>query len=214
MKPINNKGIALITALMLTLITLVIILGVLFMISSNTKSSAATKTYRNVTEAAYGGADLLVQDIIPRLFTNQSTGRTSQAEINAGTPDNPGPREVFGPTISFPSNACIKQKLNSAWPWPACSGDRINPKTNPDITFRLPGPVAGGPSFTVYSKIVDTNIGVPYPNSGSKLLGGGVTESSSGSSSNLNHYVYLLEIQGERTVNPSEKSRLSVLYEY
>jgi len=58
------------TALMLTLITLVIILGILTLITRNTTLSGARKTYRNVTEAAYGGADLVMQDIIPRAFTN------------------------------------------------------------------------------------------------------------------------------------------------
>ena len=49
----NNKGIALITALMLTLITLVIILSVFFVMTNNIKSSAATKAYNAVNEIEF-----------------------------------------------------------------------------------------------------------------------------------------------------------------
>jgi len=218
MKSLNNRGIALITALMLTLITLVIILGIMSIISSNIKSSAANKAYRNVTEASYGGADLLVQDMIPRLFTNQSSGGTSAAALSFGIANNAGLISDYGGSskisVAFNSNACLQQKLNnSVAGWLACPGDRINPKPNYDMKFSLAG-LPGEPGFTVYSKIIDTSVGVPYPSGGNKLLGGGVTESSSGTTSNLNHYVYLIEIQGERTLNPAEKSNLSLLYEY
>jgi hypothetical protein len=203
MRLLNNKGIALITVLMLTLITLVIILGILTLITNNTKLSGARKTYRNVTEAAYGGADLVMQDIIPRAFTNFTNFSTviksdySAIEMQLG------------------SSACLRQKLkNDANDWAACSGMNNNPKTQPDMTFKLNG--ASGQSFTVYSKIIDTTPGVPYPSapSGGQLIGGGVAESSSGTTTNLSHYVYRIEVAGEQTVNPSEMSNISVLYEY
>lgn len=196
----NNKGIALITALMLTLITLVIILGVMLTISNNTKSSGANKTYRNVTEAAYGGADLVIQDIIPRMmaFNNISTIKSDYSLLS----------------LNFGSSACVRTKLNnSVAGWGACSSN-LNPKVQPDMRFNLTG--SSGQPFTVYSKIVDTIPGVQYPPTpaGGTLTGGGVTESSSGTTTNLNHYVYRIEVSGERTNNPSEKSDISVLYEY
>lgn len=212
----NNKGIALITALMLTLITLVIILGVMFQISNNIKSGGANKAYRNVTEAAYGGADLLLQDVIPRLFANRSSAATAAAlAASSGTADEMKTQysSIF---LRFNSNACLQQKLTTSVlsGWPACNSDRINPKNNPDITFQLAG--TSGQSYTVYSKIIDTIEGVPYPPTpaGGGLIGGGVTESSGGTTANLSHYVYRVEVSGERTINPSEKSNVSILYEY
>lgn len=201
MNPLNNKGIALVTALMLTLITLVIILGVMFVINQNIKLGAAQKRYRNAVEASYGGVDIVVQDIIPKLFTNISTAslRTTFSTINMG----------------FGSSACIRQKLmNKSTAWTTCTDLSINPRRQPDVTFNLSG--VSGQNFTVYSKIVDTVPGVVYQTapSGSPLLGGGVAEPSAGTTMNLAHYVYRVEIAAERSVNPMEKSMLSVLYEY
>jgi hypothetical protein len=201
MDTMNNKGIALITALMLTLITLVIILGILFVISNNTKSSGANKAYRNVTEAAYGGADLVMQDIIPRMmvFNNISTIKGEYSSIG----------------LNFGSSACVRTKLNNAVSgWGVCSST-LNPKVQPDVKFNLAG--SSGQSFSVYSKIVDTVPGVQYPPpppGGQPLIGGGVTESSGPTTGNLSHYVYRIEVSGERANNPSEKSDISVLYEY
>jgi hypothetical protein len=117
-------------------------------------------------------------------------------------------------SMQFASNTCLQAKLNNAVgaAWAVCPGDRINPKTNPDMTFQLAG--TSGQGFTVYSKIIDTMVGVPYPPNTNQLIGGGVAESSGGTTTNLSHYVYRVEITGERTVNPAEKSNISILYEY
>jgi hypothetical protein len=207
MKTLNNKGIALITALMLTLITLVIISGVLFIVTNNTKSSGANKAYRNVTEAAYGGSDLIMQDIIPRLFQNVSTN-TLRTEYNTSS--------LANMNMLFNSSACLRTKLNNpvSSGWGSCSST-LDPKVQPDMKFNLAG--SSGQGYTVYTKIVDTVKGVQYPPpppGGQPLMGGGVTESSAPTTTNLIHYVYRIEVEGERTVNPTEKSNLSVLYEY
>ena len=158
MNSLNNRGIALVTSLMLTLITLVIILGVLAMISNNIKLSAANKSYRNVTEATYGGVDLLAQDIIPRLFTNQSSGGTSAAALSIGVANDAGLMNNYGGSskisMIFGSNACLQQKLNNAVSgWTSCSGDLINPKSNFDIKFSLSG-LPGQSGYSVYSRII------------------------------------------------------------
>lgn len=204
MRSLNNKGMALITALMLTMITMVIIMGIMSMISANAKRSAAQKTYRNVVEASYGGADVVMQDLLPRLFSNISTSiiRADYSSLN----------------MQLGSSACLRQKmLYSSAGWTACSAVNIDPKSQPDMTFKLSGESGkSATSFTVNAKIVDTTPGVPFPPQpvGGQLLGGGVTDSSAGSTLSLQHYVYRIEVAGERTINPIEKSNLSVLYEY
>jgi hypothetical protein len=201
MRTLNNKGIALVTALMLTLISLVIILGILFIITQNIRLGAANKRYKNSLEASYGGVDIVTQEIIPKLFTNVSTSvlKSNFASIN----------------MSFGSSACIRQKLNNkSSAWTACTEMNLNPKLKPDMTFQLTG--NSGMNFNVFTKIVDTVPGVPYQPSpvGGQLLGGGVADSSVGTTMNLSHYVYRVEVAAERVVNPLEKSLLSVLYEY
>ena len=201
MKQLNNRGVALLTALMMTVIMLSIILGVMYLIDQTIKGSAAHKTYRNVVEASYGGADLVSRELIPQRFNNVSTSvlRTSLSFINA---------QIAG-------SDCLHKKLeNSPASWAAAAkcDTAINPKVNPDMKFNLSG--VNGQGFTIYSKIIDTTPGVPYSTGGSQLVGGGVTDSSAGTTLRLQHFVYRIEVTAERATNPAEKSNISVLYEY
>ncbi|OGT99252.1 MAG: hypothetical protein A2X80_10260 [Geobacteraceae bacterium GWB2_52_12] len=202
MKQLNNKGVALLTALMMTVIMLSIILGVMYLINQSIKGSAARKTYNNVVEASYGGADLVAREIIPQLFDDVAVSRdtveTSLELIEAKLSESP----------------CLQNKLEkSPSDWGSaelCESD-ISPRINPDVTFELKG--LDDQNFTVYSKIVDTEPGVPYTD-GNQLVGGGVAESSAGSTLKLDHYVYRIEVSAERKARPAEKSNISVLYEY
>jgi hypothetical protein len=207
MRRLNNKGIALITALMFTLITLAIVLGVFSLVSQGIKSSASSKTYKNVTEAAYGGANVTMFDILPTLFP-LAMGGTVPTGLFANLTNSIG--------FAYNNPSCLTDKMTkSTAAWASTCDAGLNPKANPDFTFKLGG--VSNQSFKVYTKIVDTIPGVAYPTStsGATLLGGGVTESSAGTTTNLSHYVYRIEVAGERDVaNPSEKSKVSVLYEY
>jgi len=204
MKQLNNRGIALLTALMMTVIMLSIILGVMYLINQNIRGGAAHKTYRNVVEASYGGADLVAREIIPQLFNNISTSilKDSLALINANA--------------QFGSSACLHNKLeNAPSNWSASGAacnTAINPRIDTDLKFELSG--VNGQGFTIYSKIIDTTPGIPYTTSESQLVGGGVADSSAGTTLQLEHYVYRIEVSAERTVRPAEKSNISVLYEY
>jgi hypothetical protein len=201
MKSPNNKGIALVTALMLTLITLVVIIGVFSLLTQTIQMSAAQKRYRNALEASYGGVEIVTQEIIPKLF---SDGKTDDLKD-----------KFTSLAMSFGNSKCIDQKLkNTSSAWGDCTEINLNPKLKPDLTFRLSG--NSGMNFNVFSKIVDTIPGVPYQPSpvGGPLLGGGVADPSAGTTMNLAHYVYRLEVAAERVTNPVEKSLLSVLYEF
>lgn len=202
MKQLNNRGIALLTALMTTVIMFVIILGVMYLVQRSIKGSAAHKTYRSVVEASYGGADLVSKEIIPRLFNNVST---SIIRIDLG---------AIQPT--FASSDCLHNKLDNppaSWGSSGAScNTAIDPKKNPDVSFELAG--LNGESFTVNAKIVDTTPGAPYATVGSQLVGGGVAESSAGGTLKLDHYVYRIEVSGESRVRPDQKATISVLYEY
>jgi Flp pilus assembly protein TadG len=209
MRLINNKGIALITALMFTLIILVLIMGVLSMVNLGSKVGGETKIYKNTVEAAYGGADVAMNDVFPRLFMNTSTS-IIRNDYNKAS---------FNKMMTFGSYACIKQKrdsVNAGTNWSSCGDKSIDAKKSPDMTFQLVG--TNSQSFTVYSKIVNTIPGVVYPgtnsSSGSQLLGGGVAESSAGSTMTLSHFIYRVEVTSEKTVKPQGTSKLSVLYEY
>jgi len=203
MKLLNNNGIALITALMMTFICLVISMAIFYTITRNIKASAANKVYRNTVEASYGGTEIIMNEVLPQLFRNISTStiKTTFSGISFGFNN---------------SNNCIRQKLKlDPADWTLCTnGTDVNPRINPDMTFNLSG--TQGQQYKVYSKIVDTIKGAEYINpAGTPLLGGGVAETGGGSTGiPPQHFVYRIEVTGERATNPLEKSLISVLYEY
>ena len=72
----RNNGMALITALMFTMLTLVITMALLYMVTAGARTSGALKRYKTATDATYGGSELLTREIIGKAleFSNFSTG--------------------------------------------------------------------------------------------------------------------------------------------
>lgn len=204
MKPLRNEnGIALVTSMLLTLISLTVVLAVLYLITQGIATSSAQKRYQSSLEAAHGGVEFFSKEIVPRLMQGSSaaTLTTSFSGIN----------------LTFPSSACLSQKLDKLpEQWTSCPGTALtsDPKQSPDITFRLSGATAGS-NFKIYSKIVDTTPGNSDP-SGIDYLdsGSGVTGTSSGVSPKHMPGLYRIEVAGEKEVNPNERALLSVLYAY
>lgn len=204
----NQEGIALITALMFTLICLGMIMTLLYYVLAGTKMSAAQKRYRSALEASYGGTEFITQTIIPRLFS--TTDKTSLMTD-------------FGTSLSlqFPSDALTADAFHtklttSTSAWPSTLSKTVNPKDMPDLTFTLQGQNAGS-NYKVYTKIVDTVAGVGLLDaSGIDYLDGGlgVAGTSSSTQTPRTPNIYSIEVQGEAAVNPVEKAGLSVLYAY
>lgn len=205
MKTLNNEdGVALVTALLLTLISLGMVMALLFMVLQQTKLSGAHKRYKNSLEASHGGSQLITKELIPAMFSEATdptaTLMTNFASINLYTS----------------SNNCLQQKLmNVPAGWAACGADSktYDIKKGWDMTFKLQG--ASGPGFNVYAKIVDTQPG-NTDTSGFELLdgGAGVTGASAGIAPKHIPAMYRIETQGESVSNPREKAVLSVLYAY
>ncbi len=201
----NEKGIALVTALMFTLVCLAIIMTLMYYVLTSTKMSAAQKRYRNSLEASYGGTELVTKTIIPALFSNYSGGKVSLL-ADFGNPSQLG--LYLGPDL--------KTKLNNPTANWGSASKTVNPKDSPDITFSLRGQTTSS-HFKVYSKIVDTVPGVGLVDaSGIDYLdpGMGTAGTSNSTQSPRTPNVYSIEVQGEAEVNPKEKAALSVLYAY
>jgi hypothetical protein len=202
----NEDGIALISALMFTLLCLGMIMTLLYYVMAGTRMSAAQKRYRNSLEASYGGTEFITKTIIPRLFNNYSGGKKSLL-------DDFGPADKLG--LAFTSNA-LGTKLNTATAGWGSLSKTVNPKDAPDLTFTLKGMNSAG-DFKVFTKIVDTVAGVGLiDSSGIDYLdaGIGVAGTSSSTSTPRTPNIYSIEVQGEKAVNPKEKASLSVLYAY
>jgi len=228
----NEKGIALITSLMFTVITLVITMSLLYMVSSSIRTSGALKRYRTTTEAAYGGTDIVVKDLITASFAfhDVSSASNPYSTYMTGRFATSG---NYTPTFSN----CLRAKLTtpkSKWA-AACSDATLNAKSGTDISFILNA--ASGSPYKVYSKIVDTmerkfTVLESYSASGgtakrsrtvsmagnsdtnSLALEGGSTTDGAGVTVPHYPYMYRIEIQAERQQNATENAKISVQYAY
>lgn len=197
----NKDGIALVTALILTLISLTIVMSVMYMISQNISTTGANKRYRTALEASYGGTDILMKELVPKILNN-----------NLILSD-------YG-VINLTVDPCLQEKLNNATAsWSSACSQMPEAKKSPDIKFDLTS--TGGQPYNVYAKIIDTVVRGNSNMSGLQLEGGGVGEQNPIVKPKHLPYIYRLEIQAEKQSNEFvaqsnrtgiEKANISVLY--
>src|SRR5690349_18078732 len=105
----NQEGAALVTALMLTMLSLVIAMALLSTVISGIGVSASQKRYRSALSAAQGGVELLGRELIPRLFEAGATKEKIKGDFSLIN-------------LQLPQYDCLRQKLNSpSANWSACS---------------------------------------------------------------------------------------------
>lgn len=218
----NNKGVALITSLMLTLISLGIIMALLYIITQSVKVSAANKRYRNASEATYGGAELVAFELIGTAWKNYSSAGGAASKLVAS---------YGNVNLAVPvANDCLTQKLSSpSSSWTNCTAqqkalDLPSIKAAPDLTFLLKG-TSSGQHYKVLAKIVDTTSGNTDTSSlitdtsdkEGLISASGSSYSKTGASQvSMMHipYSYRIEVQGQSEFNSLEKSNVTVLYAY
>jgi hypothetical protein len=224
MNPINNeKGIALVTALMLTMISLTIVMYLMYMVTSGVKLSGANKRYKTALEASYGAADMVIKEIMPTLFTATIANSLTNPMTALNTSG------LYSASFFLPTgitDACLMDKLTKpSSQWGSSCSKTSDPKNSPDFKIQLQS--TGSDPYIVYTKIVETICSDPRPYPTGKCTGSdlsgidyldggqGTTGGSSGITVKSMPAAFRIEVQGERNVNnPIEKSRLSVLYAY
>lgn len=199
----NNEGIALVTALMLTMISLTIVMAVLYVVTQSITQSGQLKKYRTALDASYGGSEIVVKDILPVILQNYSSASlVTTVESDFG---------AVGLDVLTSQN-CLQNKLTrNTSTWPANCDNSSEAGKSPDMSFTLQA--ASGNPFVVYSKIVSTVVG-NSDTGGLQLEGAGVAESSSLLTPQHFPYIYTMEVQGERQNNPTTKANIEVLYAY
>lgn len=223
----NEDGIALVTSLMFTMISLVICMALLQMVLTGARTSGAYKSYKTALDASYGGTEIVTKDLIGKALKILPTATTD--EFNASF------QSAMGSLISPSFSECLQMHTNlPTREWTGtCANSTAKLTLTPDIKFNLNA--GTGPQYTVYTKIVDTrewrftsfsttSAGVPVRIS---IKTGGNTDRSStetltkgatagGNSVKVPHYpyVYKIEIQGEKAANATEKANISAVYAY
>ncbi|MGE5237936.1 MAG: hypothetical protein ACM3ON_03940 [Chloroflexota bacterium] len=205
----DQRGIALITAVLLSLISLAMVLSVIYFVMQGSKISAIQKKYQTALEASHGAAEIVTKTVIPNAITLSaddlgSTKEYSIADFKA---------DYAGLGMEVPTTAaCLFDKLRkSTTLWaPGCSSTLDVGPSVYDMKFILEA-VAPQPDFDVYVKIVDTIKGNSNT-SGINLEGLGVVESGSGLVVPMHRpYLYRMEVQAERQ-SKEERANLTVLY--
>lgn len=224
----NEKGIALVTSLMFTMISLVICMALLYMVISGARTSGAFKRYKTAMDASYGGTEIVTRDLIGQAL--KILPGASSVEFAESF------RSAMGTTLIDPSfSDCLQMRTNL--PSKQWTGACANPSTNlaiaPDITFNLNS--ATGAPYKIYTKIVDTRewrfssistttAGMPVlidnkiagntDRSSTAALSKGATAGSNNVKVPHYPYVYKIEIQGQGESGAAEKANISAIYAY
>jgi hypothetical protein len=217
----NEKGIALVTALLLTLISLTFVMAALYLLTQGIRTSASTKQYKSALEASYGGVEFFTKDALPEML---QAGATFTSASFLGL-------YAAHPALDMDmvtTEECMRLKLTStsgSWGGVCTADERTSDiaqlKDTADLIFTLPG-TAGSSGYRVYTKVVETKVGNTdtsvIGSSGALLVGSGVgrsvsqaTGGGSGPATKI-PYLFTLEVQGEAATNPLEKKELTVLY--
>lgn len=199
----NEKGIALVTAMLLSLISLAMVLTVIYFVTQSTRITAIQKRYQTALEASQGGVEFITKAIIPKTIS------LTVADLSIDTIEST--YSMIGMDVQA-SALCLSDKLHkSTLNWDGGCSSTLDPKSAPDMKFSLSG-IPPAPNFDVYVKIVDAVKG-NSDTSGLELAGFGVVESGSGLVVPQHRpYLYRVEVQGERQDSPEERANLSVLY--
>lgn len=223
----NKKGIALVTSLMFTMISLVICMALLYMITSGARTSGAYKRYKTALDASYGGTEIVTKDLMGKVLKILPSATPAEFATSL--------QSALG-SLSTPSfSTCLQIRTNlptKEWSG-TCANPTINPAYAPDLTFNLNA--VSGSQYKVYTKIVDTRewrftsfstsaagVAVIIDNkiagntdrSSTETLAKGATSGSNSVKVPHYPYVYKIEIQGESVTNPTEKANISAMYAY
>jgi len=217
----NEKGLALVMILILSAIALAIMAGLIYMITSSTQISGMQKRYKTALEAGVGGADVTYQFISLRGNSIDTASLILTFSDVLRNPINPvitTSNSCTGTDISGISFSGFEAKLktpSTSWS-SACDKDNMSitpgTTTSYDMRFDL-GSSLYPPTYRVYAKIVSTVEGNSAVDRG--LLGAGVVGSGSGEVKVMSvPYLYTVEMDAQNLANPSERAKLSILYQY
>lgn len=191
----NEKGVALVMALVLGLVGMLMITAILYLVGTGTWTSGSQKRYQTALEASHGSMNFFVKEIIQRGVG----GETLSAMGTYGT--------VLTQKIS---DANFIKKLTTI----GNVKDGVYPADNPDATLTLTFTAPTTPNMLVNNAILSTAVG----NSGTSqnvLVGGGVVSNNSGTVTPQHiPYLFQTDIQAQSALSPREKARLSAIYAY
>ena len=180
----NEKGFAMVFVLVLAAISLAMTLAMLLMVSRGSFLSGQQKRFRTAVEAGRGGMEAMFQLISNRGNTDALYTMDNVAAVQI---------KLSGPIATWGA-------LNNS--------NTINPADSASYDMRID---LG--AYRVYTKIVDTVDGNSGADEG--LIKTAVVNAGSGEVTVVSvPYLYTIELLSQSTANPTERSKISSLYQY
>ncbi len=200
----GEKGVVLLVVLVLSGVALLIAAGLLYMAMQSTKTSGSSKRYKTALEAGRAGADVVYQLIDSRPTTSApfTIGLAHFTIVDNNRLFNASTGKLYAVTTT----------------WTSTNNTTINIDPTNNGTYDVYFDMGSNPAYRVYAKITDTVLGNSYAASSGGLglhKYGVVAGSSSGAISAPSYpYLYSIEILALNAVNPQERAKLSILYQY
>jgi len=206
----SERGAVLLVVIILSAIVLAVMTSLIYMIMVGTQISGIEKRYRTAHDAAFGGWAVIGQLLATRgSSADVVTFKANLAGLTPSVTDNAG---CTGTTEDGNTKSGITAKmLTRSTTWSALCGTSLTlTASTADVAMKL----GSGTTYNVYGKIVDTFPGNSTAG-GTGLRGKGVVASASGEIAVMPvPYLYTIEVDAENASNPSERAKLSVLYQY
>jgi hypothetical protein len=181
----NEKGFAMVFVLILAAISLAMTLAMLIMVSRGSYVSGQQKRFRTAVEAGRGGMEAMFQLISTRGNTDALYTMPNQANVQTKLAGSVG---TWG--VGLDNSSTIDPAVATSY----------------DMTIDLG-------AYRVYTKIVDTVNGNSGADEG--LIKTAVVNAGSGEVTVVSvPYLYTIEVLSQSTTNATERSKLSILYQY
>ena len=207
----SERGVVLLVVIVLSAIVLAVMTSLIYMITVGTQVTGIEKRYRTAHDAAFGGWAAFGQLLATRGSSSDVSTFFSSLASAGLNPSITNDAACTGTTEAGLSKYGIEAKMMTrSTTWSAACGTNITTTaSSADLTMTL-----GSPKFNVYAKIVNTFPG-NTASSGAGLFGQGVVFNNSGViAAYPMPYLYAIEVDAENTLNPAERARLSILYQY
>lgn len=187
----NEKGFAMGFVLILAAVALGMTLAMFFMLGRGSYVSGQQKRFHTAVEASRGGTEAMLQ-----LIGSRGVPTTPYTNLFL---NSSGVSTFLQEKLTTPTDNWASLGLDSAI--------AIDPNDNTTYDVRLD---LG--AYRAYGKIVHTVKGNSAPDEG--LQKGGVASENTGGEVKSYPYLYTVEVLSQSTANPTERSKMSVLYQY
>lgn len=209
----SQQGSVLIIVIVLSTIALAVMTTVLYVIMMGSQITGMEKRYRTAHDAALGGSEIVKQLIGLRGNTvNTNSFEASLAATNVIVSTNTS-TACQGTVSGGTESGWAAKILTPSTTWTGCDvSSTIDPSnaTSYDKSIALG---ATGNRYTVYVKIIRSTTGNTTGDSGQLWLGGVVTSNADVQVTPM-PFLYTVEIHAQSVVNPLERAKFSLVYQY